>query len=251
MSRVEPGLLDAACSRLGDAALDPSVWPDVMEEISQAVGATGAALLQSDVRTADVPRTAGIDELFRAYFSDDWHIRDLRTRGVPALLHGEGVITDQDCVTPDEIRREAFYNDFLLPLGFQWFAGVGFWAGTALWALSIQRTTRDGPFSTEDKRLLAELSPRLTEVATLSAAVGRSVLAGMTNALDLVKRPALVLDRVGLVLDWNAAADRLLDNSIRITNRRLMLHGHAARSALDQLVDRIRETPDTATLQAV
>lgn len=161
---MEPRLIETACSRLGDAALDPAAWPDVMEEISQAVGATGAALLQSDVRTADVPRTAGVDEALRAYFRDNWHTRDLRTRGVPALLRGQPVIADEDCVTPDEFKWEAFYNDFLLPWGLQWFAGIGFWPGTALWALSIQRTTRDGPFTPEDKRFLAELSPRLTEV---------------------------------------------------------------------------------------
>jgi len=32
----------------------------------RAVGAAGAASLQSDIWTADVPHTAGIDELFRA-----------------------------------------------------------------------------------------------------------------------------------------------------------------------------------------
>ena len=44
MNRVEPRLVEATYSRLGDAALDPSVWPEVMEDISQA----GVALLQSD-----------------------------------------------------------------------------------------------------------------------------------------------------------------------------------------------------------
>src|ERR1700747_1530696 len=110
-----------------------------MDEICRAVGATGAALLQSDVRTADIPRTAGVAELFRVYFADNWHTRDLRARGAPALMRGEAVITDEDCVTPDELRREAFYNDLLFPLRFQWFAAVGFCSGTAHWALSIQR----------------------------------------------------------------------------------------------------------------
>jgi DNA-binding CsgD family transcriptional regulator len=248
MRQVDPDQLEKASRRLGDAVVDPSLWPEVMEEISRAVGATGAALLQSDVRTADVPRTAGIDELFRAYFGDNWHTRDLRTRGVPALLRGEGIITDQHCVTPDEVRREAFYNEFLLPLGFQWFAGVGFWAGAALWALSIQRTVREGPFTSEDQRLLAELSPRLTEAATLSTAVGRSVLSGMTNTLSLVRRPALALDRMGCVLDCNAAADRLFDSEIRVANRQLRIRDHKARAALDRLIDRMRVTADTASL---
>jgi DNA-binding CsgD family transcriptional regulator len=250
MRTVDMGQIEKASRRLGDAALDPSLWPEIMEEICRAAGATGALLLQSDVRTADVPRTAGVDELFRAYFHDNWHTRDLRTRGVPAQLRGQVVITDEDCVTPDEIAREAYYNDLLLPFGFQWFVGVGFWAGTALWALSIQRTVRESPFTADDKRLLVELSPRLTEVATLSKAVGRSALVGMANALDHVRRPALVLDRMGFVLDCNAAADRLFDDEIRVANRRLTIRDRRARAALDGLIDRMRVTADAASLPA-
>ena len=39
---------------LGEAVVDPGRWPVLMEEICSAVGTTGAALLQSDIRTPDV-----------------------------------------------------------------------------------------------------------------------------------------------------------------------------------------------------
>jgi hypothetical protein len=239
--------IEGVAHRLGDAALDPSMWPEVMEEICRAVGASGAALFQSDVRTTDVPGTARIDELSRAYFGDNWHTRDLRTRGVPVLL-SPPEITDEDRVTPEEIRREPLYNDFLIPQGFQWFAGVGFWAGPALWALSIQRTFPEGPFTLEDNRLLAELAPHLTEAATLSTAVGRCTIAGMTNALNLVRQPALALDRMGCVLDANAAAQALFDDDVRESRHRLVIRDSAAATTLADLLDQMRATPETIGL---
>ena len=160
-----------------------------MQEISAAAGARGAALLQSDVRTPDVPATVEIDDfLRRSYFGEGWHQRDVRAeRGVPLLLKGIKVITDQDIVTPEEMERVGLYAESLVPNGLKWFAAIGFWSGPALWGLTIQRTEQQGPFGEDDKRALGEIAQRLTETATLSWAVGRASLTGMTGALELVQ----------------------------------------------------------------
>src|SRR5215471_17924772 len=100
MGEVRPDRLESACKFLGDTVLDPAVWPQVMDEICRAVGATGSGLLQSDVRTPDVPRTASVDEALSHYFRNGWHLRDIRaTRGVPLLLGGASVVVDQDFMT--------------------------------------------------------------------------------------------------------------------------------------------------------
>ncbi len=52
MSNSEFFRLNKTLDRLGEAVIDPSVWPDLMENISSGVGATGASLLQSDNRTS-------------------------------------------------------------------------------------------------------------------------------------------------------------------------------------------------------
>src|ERR1051326_4151325 len=93
--RIDPAEMERISRDLGDAALDPRRWPAVMEEICRAIGATGAALLQADVRTPDIPRTPSVDQLFSDYFRDGWHTRDLRVRGAARLANGERVITDQ------------------------------------------------------------------------------------------------------------------------------------------------------------
>lgn len=247
-SRLDAQQIERVIGRLGEVVLDPALWPEIMEEICRGVGATEAILFQGDVRTPDVPRTAGVDDLFTQYFANSWHIRDLRARAVPALLHGKKVVTDEDCVTADEMRREPFYNELLIPLGFQWFAGIGFRAASTLWVLCIQRTIGEGPLTQEDKRLLAELSPHLAEAATLSAAVGRRSIADITNALGLVQQPAIALDRLGYVLEINAAAHALFGDDIGVSRRRLAIRDRAAAAALADLLDQMRATQDTANL---
>jgi DNA-binding CsgD family transcriptional regulator len=236
-------------ARLGEAVLEPARWPDLMDGICQAVGATGALLLQTDVRTPDVPRTASIDEFIKSYFGNGWHLRDTRARGgVPLLLGGEPVIIDQDVVSLDEMRRDGLYNECMIPAGFKWFAAVGFHAGSAFWGLSIQRTIAEGPFEAEDKRALATLSRRLTETATLSTAVGRAALSGVTGTLNRLSRPAIILNSSGTVLDINAGADRLFNDELRVRRRRLFIKDQKAQSKLEAFLARMSVAPDSAAL---
>jgi DNA-binding CsgD family transcriptional regulator len=161
MSGIDAGGLKKACERIGEAAVDRATWPDVMADIGNSVGAVGAVLLQSDIRTPDVPRTASIDHGIQRYFKDGWHQRDLRA---------------------------------------------------------------------------------------LSTAVGRIALTSAMNALNAVCQPAIAIDRLGLVLDTNPAAEALFDEHIRVRNRRLVVADARARSCLEKLIDQIRVTSDMAAL---
>jgi hypothetical protein len=116
--------------------------------------------------------------------------------------------------------------------------------------LTIQRTGREGAFEARDKQMLAQLAPRLTETATLATAIGRVALTSMTDVLDRVRQPALVLNREGMVLRTNQAADRGFDDEIRIRERRLVLRDKQAMTRFDQLVSLIRSTPDAAAVPA-
>jgi DNA-binding CsgD family transcriptional regulator len=244
---VDIGRLQQAAARLGDAAIDPSIWPVIIQEISAAAGARGAAMLQSDVRTPDVPCTPDVGDYFRrSYFAEGWHARDIRAeRGVPLLLKGAKVISDQDIVTPDEMQRVGLYAESLVPNGLKWFAAIGFWSGPALWGLTIQRTDEQGAFDEHDKRALGSIAQRLTETATLSWTVGRVALSGMTNGLELVRQPALALDRVGRVIDMNRLVEPLLSGDIRISDQRLLVRDKYAAAALESLIDQLRKMPDT------
>ena len=53
-----------AAVRLGETVLDPTIWPEVMQQMCASMNIRGAALLQGDVRTPDVPRTPAVSEPF-------------------------------------------------------------------------------------------------------------------------------------------------------------------------------------------
>jgi DNA-binding CsgD family transcriptional regulator len=253
MSRpvVRPSLdaLMKATARLGDVVVDPAAWPEILDAMSRAVGAEGAILLQSDVRTPDVPRSTSISELVDIYFRNGWQNSDIRNiRGPRLRQRGQTVVIDQDILSPEEMRRDWTYNEIYIPHGFQWFASVSFRAGTALWGLPFQRTIRQGPFEQDDKRVLAQISGRLSDAATLSQAVSRSVLTAAVDALNLVPQPAVILDRLGFVLDANAAADQVFDSEIRISDRRLAVTDRRASAELERLADALRAAKDTTPL---
>jgi DNA-binding CsgD family transcriptional regulator len=88
----------------------------------------------------------------------------------------------------------------------------------------------------------------MSEVATLSAAVGRVALSGITDVLGLVRRPVLVLDRLGYVLHANAQAESGFDDDLRIRDRRLVVRDGRAAAQIDRLVQIIRCLSDTEPL---
>jgi hypothetical protein len=78
---------------LGEAAVDPTMRPQVMKQMAAAADATRDVLLQSDIRTPDVPCAESLKELVRRYFLDGWPARDLRgNKGAPLLARGATVI---------------------------------------------------------------------------------------------------------------------------------------------------------------
>jgi DNA-binding CsgD family transcriptional regulator len=241
--------LHDVAARFGEAVVDPARWSILIEEISGAVNSTGATLLQGDIRTADAPRTESIRDFVDGYFANNLHIADVRARrGVPLLLSGRPVIRDQDLFQGErEMLADPLYAYFERHR-MRWFAGVGFYSGSDIWGLTIQRTIQKGPFDDREITALAMLPKFLTEAATLSKAVGRQALTQTTNALQLVRKPAMALDLFGNVLDMNVAAERLLGPHLHIHHRRLVIHDRIAARELDRLILRMRSVSDLRPL---
>ena len=194
-------------------------------------------MLQSDARTSDVPVTPSVKELFGSYFAANLHLDDVRaSKGVPLFLSGRKVLRDQDIFSSElEMLSDPLYRH-LGQLGFQWWSAISFQAGPALWALTLQRTTREGAFEDEVIKAFDLLSPSLTEAATLSQVVGRQILLGSLHAFDAINEPALSMTTTGRVLELNAAAECLFDDSFRVRNSRLYLRDRKASRSLEALL---------------
>jgi DNA-binding CsgD family transcriptional regulator len=249
VTRLDIDRLQVVSDRLGEAVLDPARWPDLMDGICGAAGSIGACLLQSDVRTPDVPMTESTREFFKSYFDGQYNVNDIRAaKAVPLLMAGRAAVSDQDIFANEsEMLRDPLYAH-LGSHDLRWFTAVGFFAGSALWGLSIQRTVGEGAFEESEKLALAGLSRKLTETATLSTAVGRVVLSSVTNAFSLIRKAAISIDRLGAVIDTNASAEAIFDDDIYVADRRLVIRDKLARRVFDGFLGQLRTTPDVDPL---
>ncbi|WP_141740251.1 helix-turn-helix transcriptional regulator [Bosea sp. BIWAKO-01] len=239
---LDLGKLEKVVARVQDAVAEPGAWGGILEEISAAAGAQCASLFRTSPGISGVSLVAtstSAEQLAERYVRDGWFHRDLRVRAIPKMLK-TGVGVDQDFITPHTIEREPYYQEFLAPFGLRWWAGVGFQSGDDLWCMAIQRTVGQGYFDPGEQTKLATLCQRLTEAATISRAVGRARIAGMTDALGLVGQPALVLDHFGRVLRENTAVTGLYDQWFRVVGAHIIVQDREAAAAFAGLADACR-----------
>ena len=141
---AELGLFYPLLNAFAEAATDPSRWDTAMDIVARTTEAFGAALFPVEGKLPNVPRSRSLEASFDTYVRDGWIHRDERERCRPAL-ESRGVATDLDFTSEDEMKRHAYYQEFLSPHGLRWFAGVKVACGDDLWCLSIQRSVVIAP----------------------------------------------------------------------------------------------------------
>ncbi|MGY3447159.1 helix-turn-helix transcriptional regulator [Bradyrhizobium sp. USDA 4473] len=184
-----------------------------------------------------------MEDLTNIYFKEGWHLRDIRVPRVQNLFASSHPVApafcDSDLFSYDEMRqlfrKDAYFNDFLRKGKLKWGGWIRFPVMGVPWLIALQRTDAQGPFERDDMLRLSPLAQTLSEVANLSAAVGRCVLTGVLDGLQLVQSPALALDRNGVVLGINAGADAVFDSELLVRNSRLVIRDGKARQAFERM----------------
>ncbi|TJV53918.1 MAG: helix-turn-helix transcriptional regulator, partial [Mesorhizobium sp.] len=154
-----------------EAALDPSRWDAAMEVAEKATGSAGALLFDIKGHLPLVPCSRTMAPALDTYVRDGWINRDERYRLVN-FLDRKGVTSEFDLLTSDDIAKHPYYQEFLAPFGLRWCAAVKIAAGDDFWALSLQRSIQQGPFTPDEMRQLADLSKQLGSVAAVARAIG-------------------------------------------------------------------------------
>ncbi|TIM30704.1 MAG: helix-turn-helix transcriptional regulator [Mesorhizobium sp.] len=228
-----------------EAALDPSRWDSAMEVAEKATGSAGALLFDIKGHLPLVPCSRTMGPALDTYVRDGWIDRDERYRLIN-FLDRKGVTSEFDLLTSDDIAKHPYYQEFLAPFGLRWCAAVKIAAGDDFWALSLQRSIQQGPFTPDEMRRLADLSKQLGSVAAVARAIGFGRADAALDAFGATETPAVMLDRSGNVLRSNAPAERLLGRGLQITRRRLVSFDRTATDALDRSLKALLCSPDTA-----
>jgi DNA-binding CsgD family transcriptional regulator len=234
---------DPAEQEFAEAALDPTRWVKALESLASATGSFGAVMLPlAGDALPNVPYTENVSGAMEDYFRDGWHLRDERMRTVPVLTQ-RGVADDFDGHSAEEIARHPFYQEFLASHGLRWYAGVKVASGDDLWAVALQRTIDQGPFSADEKDELARVSSRLSTGAAIARALSASAATGALEAFEMSGTAVVLLNRHGNVFKANQSAERLLVDDIQIVKGQLTAKDARATTALNRAIHNLLWRP--------
>lgn len=202
------GLIEA----IYDAALDPDLWPGVLNRLKTALNARGSILFLN--RGSDLVFTVmeGFDPVavqraaeFQKY--DEY----LKRRRLAPTLHA---VTGAELIPYDAFRRTAFFHEYAKPLGSAHLCGATLRDDAErLAAVSVYRPDGDEDFGPAEAAFLQSLTPHFLRAVSimdrLEAAERRSEERART--LDRVPAAILCLDARGKILHANRAAADILE----------------------------------------
>ena len=200
------------------AAIEPSLWVDVMQKLMSLIGGEGAVLMRTDIVDGRGAATvaSGDSAVVETYFSHYCSINPFQLVPDP-LSYVSGwtpkILLDEDWVPRADFEQSEYYNDFLRPQSAEWGLAIRLCLrGFDLATISIGRGFKYGRFETPDIAAMERLQPHLIRAYALSERFAslHGLKAGLVTALDQCPSAMFLLHEDGCILHANLAAERLL-----------------------------------------
>ncbi|MDA0239015.1 MAG: LuxR C-terminal-related transcriptional regulator [Proteobacteria bacterium] len=168
------------------------------------------------------------------------HYGGISPRVKHAKLMPTGSISyDHMILTEAEMNRDAFYADFLSPIGLRYFLAAQLSCSASHQAVfAVQRSPTQGHVDRDEIALLEQLLPHLQQAIDLklrmTAARGKARVD--LEGLERLGEGCLILDPLGEVLHMNAAAGEIIagNDGMRIRNGHLRFSQSAASHSFDR-----------------
>ncbi|QDW40250.1 LuxR family transcriptional regulator [Bradyrhizobium sp. KBS0727] len=233
--------LSELVSDIYDAALDPSLWSDVLSRAGRFVGGSAAAIFAKSptAGSGNVYYESGTDPYYRQLYFDKYVKLDPSTTGHYFADVGHPIAI-ADLMPYCDFLDTRFYREWAQPQGMVDFVSAVLDKSVTSTALfGVFRHERDGIVDDETRRRMRLLVPhvrravligRLIDLKSAEAATFADTLDGLSTGMCLV-------DAAGRIVHANVACHVMLDagDFLTVTGGRL-----AARdSAIDQLLQKL------------
>ncbi|MCU0894377.1 MAG: helix-turn-helix transcriptional regulator [Rhodospirillales bacterium] len=240
-------LLLQTMSAFCDASVNPTLWPDAMAALADAVDAD-TALVAEHTAGGHAGRVAyawGVDTKLLVTYSEAaeplsrW-LRDARVAdAAPKVWDGEDVVVDGR-----PLGRSSFGSDWLQAQNLHYvLIGVAADADGAVDVVLLGRSRRRGRFPAEAEARFAELLPHLHRrlAASEAALLAKTVQGAAAAALRGVPLGVALIRTDGGVLFANAAANAVINNGdiLSLSNGALSLGQPGRRGRFRELLTRI------------
>jgi len=231
--KVDAETLDLVSDRFLDAAIDPTLWKGVLEDLTLASGSFGANIVPvGPTFSGIVAATDSLAPAMEAYIGDEWYKRDFRATNVPLLL-GSEVVVEQDFATPDHFSSLDYYRS-QERFGLRWTAIMAMPADSGIVGFVLQRRIAEGPFERDEVALFRRVRRKLLASTMVMRELASARTIGMSAAFETAGVACIFFDRRGKVSGLNDRASRLLGAELQVTDGHLRCRRPADSVALDE-----------------
>jgi DNA-binding CsgD family transcriptional regulator/PAS domain-containing protein len=226
MTSLRVGAFEDVVQRFFEAAAAPALWPETLQELATACGATSAIAMPVCGFRPLGPVTSTAGGEFYHDFQTRWQAPEVNTRmqrSIALVNRGwRGIITENDAFNPEELARDPFQQEFIRPHGYWSYAGavVASAPGLAV-PISVERSAAQGPFLHDEIQLMNMLFSHLQAAGALALQVGMSSTIHVADALSAVGQPLALIGRDGRIVHMNARFERLVGDGLQIKAGRL------------------------------
>jgi DNA-binding CsgD family transcriptional regulator len=230
---IDRNRIKAATEGVVAAALLGEDWTLPLARLADASGARDAVLMrntQSRMMAAVVTEEAA--ETVAAFAAGNAPPNSRYSRVRIGPQHGFRI--DYDDYSPEELGRDAFYQEFLGPVGVFWHANAVLSSGYGDHVeLSFKRRVREGPYSRRDAQVLDLMLPELRAASRITRQMLDAEARGVAHMLKHRGLLTVELDRRGRALAVHEAPG----NSplpLDVINQRLVASDRACQPGVER-----------------
>ncbi len=230
--------IELVIDRIYEAATEPTLWREVLNEAAEALGAAGAVLFSfPQTPTLGAHWSPGIDDLVDWIFRDGAHLHNPRPERAMRFCSPKQAVTESDLFTRWELEHLPFNAEMAGRLGYRWDAGgiVGAVDGVPLF-FTAQRRQHDEGFQRAELGAIEALFPHIERAAQISSRLSLAHGDGMLAAFDDMACGGVLLDFLGRVSRMNRNAERMLEPELGVIASRLVAHRSDTNAALQKLI---------------
>ena len=220
------------------AALGDKTWDAALQGLAEATGSCGSQLIgrKSDLSVLYNVMTDIDPELQRRVIElQPLNPRPPVVQRAP-ILH---LIADRDVISPEQTKRDPFYQEVLLPADKPFFCATVIERQADLFVtLGLMRSHADGCVSRDQRQTFALLTPHVRAAIRLQSALEGKSAATLVGCMEALSIPLWICDASGRVGMLTRAAEHLVSSGggLQLRHGRLRAAREGESRALEQAI---------------
>lgn len=243
-AQSESEQLSALIGDIYDAALDPELWPSVLQSVCTFVPGSMATILSQDPikNTANIYFSWGIDQYYETLYLDRYYTLNPLFPAILFFSTGD-VYGLTDIMSHAEMGESRLYKEWMEPQGFIDFVGCNLEKSVTSVAFhAVVRHRSDGFVDDEARRRMRLVGPHVRRAILVGKVINLNKVeaAVLADALDGLAAGMFLVDSSGRIAHANAAGQEMLAEGtvVNMAGARLLANEPQANQALREVLGR-------------